>query len=47
MLPACPRGSRGKPLSVYPITVRVGPPTVAGIVLAGPAGEIVLDADQP
>ena len=30
-----------------PITVRVGPPTVASIVLAGPAGEIVLDADQP
>ena len=30
-----------------PITVRAGPPAVASIVLAGPAGEIVLDADQP
>lgn len=30
-----------------PITVRTGPPAVASIVLAGPAGEIVLDADQP
>ena len=30
-----------------PITVRPGPPAVASVVLAGPAGEIVLDADQP
>jgi hypothetical protein len=30
-----------------PITVRTGPPAVVSIVLAGPAGEIVLDADQP
>jgi Glyoxalase-like domain len=29
-----------------PITVRPGPSAVAGIVLAGPAGEIVLDADR-
>jgi hypothetical protein len=28
------------------ITVRTGAPAVASIVLAGPAGEIVLDADQ-
>ena len=30
-----------------PITVRSAPPAVASIVLAGAAGEIVLDADQP
>jgi hypothetical protein len=29
-----------------PITVRAGAPAVAGIVLTGAAGEIVLDADQ-
>jgi hypothetical protein len=29
-----------------PITVRAGAPVVAGIVLRGPAGELVLDADQ-
>ena len=30
-----------------PITLRTGPPAVASIVLAGPAGEIVLGAAQP
>jgi hypothetical protein len=29
-----------------PITVRTGAPAVAGVVLAGPSGEIVLGADQ-
>jgi hypothetical protein len=30
-----------------PITARLGPPAVVSVVLAGPAGGIVLDADQP